>query len=139
MLHGASSAQFRQFVDDTLRLVANHLDERPLARYGKLRPASGSSRQELTGTILQLVLNASTDCDIYERRTRYRKGLKVWKALLAPLTPEARRSLARASRGWPPYLQRRLASALKHTAWSESLYKASAPVHSVRDLSTNAP
>jgi hypothetical protein len=76
---------------------------------------------------------------MYERRTRYRKGLKMWKALLAPLTPEARRSLARVSRGWPPYLQRRLASALKHTTGSESFYVASAPIRSVRDLSTNAP
>jgi hypothetical protein len=86
MLHGTSSAQFRQVVDDTLRLVANLLDERPLARYGKLQPFPGSSRQELIRPISLLVLNASTDCDIYERRARYRKGLKVWKALLAPLT-----------------------------------------------------
>jgi hypothetical protein len=135
MLHGASSAQFRQFVDDTLRLVANLLDERPLARFGELRPTSGSPRQELAGTVSQLVLNAFTDCDMYERRSRYNKGLKVWKALLAPLTPEARRSLARVSRGWPPYLQRRLASALKHTTRSGSFYAASAPNHSVRDLS----
>jgi hypothetical protein len=139
MLHGASSAQFRQFVDDTLRLVVNLLDERPLARYGKLRPSPRSSWQELIGTVSQLVLNASTDCDMYERRARYRKGLKVWKSLLVPLTPEARRSLARVSRAWPPSLQRRLASALKHTTRRNSFYVASAPIHSVRDLSTNAP
>jgi TniQ len=97
-LHGASSAQFRQFVDDALRLVANLLDERPLAQYGRLQPPPGSSREELILPILQLVLNASTDCDMYERRARYRKSLKVWKLLLVPLTPEARRNLARVSR-----------------------------------------
>jgi hypothetical protein len=133
------SAQFRQFVDDTLRLVVNLVDERPLARYGKLRPSPRSSWQERIGTVSQLVLNASTDCDMYERRARYRKGLKVWKSLLVPLTPEARRSLARVSRAWPPSLQRRLASALKHTTRRDSFYVASAPIHSVRDLSTNAP
>src|SRR5665213_619181 len=103
MLQGASSAQFRRFVDDTLRLVVNVLDERPLARYGKRQPSPGASRQELIGTISQLVVNASTDCDMYERRARYRKGLKVWKSLLVPLTPEARRSLARVSRAWPSH------------------------------------
>jgi hypothetical protein len=105
LLHGASGAQFRQFVDDTLQLVANLLDERPLARCGKLQLSLGSSRQELIGIVSQLVLNASTDCDMYERRARYRKDLKVWKSLLVPLTPEARRSLARVSRalGHPPF------------------------------------
>jgi hypothetical protein len=125
MLHGTSSAQFRQFVDDTLRLMLNRLDEQPLARCVKLRPSPGSSREEPIETISQLVLNASTDCDIYERRARYRKGLKVWKSLLAPLTPEARRSLARASRAWPPSLQQRLAAALKHTTRRDSVYEAS--------------
>jgi hypothetical protein len=127
MLHRASSPQFRQFVDDTLRLVVNRLDEQPLARYVKLRPSPGSSREEPIGTISQLVLNASTDCDIYERRARYRKGLKVWKSLLAPLTPEARRSLARASRAWPSSLQRRLDAALKQTTRRDSVYEASLP------------
>jgi hypothetical protein len=102
LLQGASSAQFRQFVDDTLRLVANLLDERPLARYGKLQPSPGPSRQELIRTILH--------CDMYERRARYRNSLKVWKSLLLPLTPEARRNLARVSRAWPSSLQRSLAS-----------------------------
>ena len=46
----------------------------------------------------------------------YRKGLKLWKALLGPLTPATRRELALASRKWPPTLQRRLASALGLTA-----------------------
>jgi hypothetical protein len=137
LLQGASSAQFRQFVDDTLRLVANLLDERPLARYGKLQPSPGTSRQELIRTILQLVLNASTDCDMYERRARYRNSLKVWKSLLVPLTPEARRNLARVSRAWPPSLQRSLASALAQITQRDSFYVAAAPIHSVRDLSTN--
>ena len=56
-----------------------------------------------------------------------------------PLTPEARRSLARVSRAWPPSLRRRLASALAHTTRRDSFYAASAPIHSVRDLSTNKP
>jgi TniQ len=97
LLHGASGAQFRQFVDDTLQLVANLLDERSLARCGKLQLSLGSSRQELIGIVSQLVLNASTDCDMYECRARYRTDLKVWESLLVPLTPEARRSLARVS------------------------------------------
>jgi TniQ len=112
LLHGTSGTQFRQFVDDTLRLVANLSDERLLARYGKLQQAPGPSRQELIRTILQLVLYASTNCDMYERRGRQRKSLKVWKSLLDPLTPEARRNLARLSRAWPSSLQRSLASAL---------------------------
>src|SRR5260370_40910222 len=70
-----------------------------LGRGGKQR-SLGSSRQELIGIVSQLVLNASTDCDMYERRARYRKDLKVWKSQLVPLTPEARRSLARVSRAW---------------------------------------
>jgi hypothetical protein len=136
-LRGANSAQFRQFVDDALRLVTNLLDERPLSLYGKLQPSPGSSRQELIRIILQLVLNASTDCDMYERRARHRKTLKVWKSLLVPLTPEARRNLARVSHAWPSSLQRSLASALAQITRRDSLCRASAPIHSVRGLSTN--
>jgi LSD1 subclass zinc finger protein len=137
LLQGASSAQFRQFVDDTLRLVANFLDERPFALYGKLQPSPGSSRQELIRTILQLVLNASTDCDMYERRARYRNSLKVWEPLLVPLTPEGRRNLARISRAWPASLQRSLASALAQITRRDSFYVTAAPIHSVRELNTN--
>jgi hypothetical protein len=138
MLHGTSGTQFRQFVDDTLQLVVNRLDEQPLERYVKRRPSPGSSREELIATISLLVLNASPDCDIYERQARYRKGLRVWKSLLAPLTPEARQSLARASRAWPPSLQRRLAAALRHTTRRDSFNEASTRLNSVRDLSTKA-
>jgi hypothetical protein len=139
LLQGATSVQFRQFVDDTLRLVANLLDERPMARYGQLQPSPGSSRQALIRTILQLVLNASTDCDMYERRARYRNSLKVWKSLLAPLTPEARRNFVRVSRAWPSSLQRSLASALAQITRRDSFYVEFAPIHSVRDLNTNTP
>ena len=38
-----------------------------LGRGGKLQLSLGSSRQELIGIVSQLVLNASTDCDMYER------------------------------------------------------------------------
>lgn len=137
LLQGASGTQFRQFVDDTLRLVANLLNEWPLARYGKLQPSSRLSRQELIRTILQLVLNVSTDCDMYERRARYRNSLKVWESLLAPLTREARRNLARLSRAWPSSLQRSLASALAQITRRDSSYVAAAP-NFVRDLNTNA-
>jgi hypothetical protein len=137
LLQGASSAQFRPFVDDTLRLVANLLDERPFAQYGKLQPSRGSSRQVLIRTILQLVLNASTDCDMYERRARYRNSVKIWESLLVPLTPEGRRNLARLSRAWPSSLQRSLASALRQITRRDSFYAMAAPIHSVLDLNTN--
>jgi hypothetical protein len=101
--------------------------------------SSAPSRQELIEIVSQLVLNASTDGDMYERRARYRKDLKVWKSLLVPMPPEARRSLVRVSRAWPPSLRRRLTSALAHTTRRDSFYAASAPIHSIRDLSTNKP
>src|SRR6202040_1148871 len=97
--------------------------------------SSAPSRQELIEIVSQLVLNASTDGDMYERRARYRKDLKVWKSLLVPMPPEARRSLVRVSRAWPPSLRRRLTSALAHTTRRDSFYAASAPIHSIRDLS----
>jgi hypothetical protein len=112
MLHGASGEQFRKFVDDTIRLVVNALDDEPAARLDNQQPSLGTSRQKLIGTVWQLVVNGSTDCDIYERRARYRRGLKTWRSLLHPLPPEGRRSLERASRDWPPLLRRRLAAAL---------------------------
>jgi hypothetical protein len=62
--------------------------------------SSAPSRQELIEIVSQLVLNASTDGDMYERRARYRKDLKVWKSLLVPLTPV---SFASAALGHPPF------------------------------------
>jgi hypothetical protein len=121
LLGGSSINQTRQFVDDTLRLLDNCLELRPSSGCDSRHPILVSSRRELLGTISQLVLNACPDCDLYERRTRYRKSLKMWNSSLPPLTPEARRSLARASRAWPSVLRRRFDSALAHTtrkSWS---------------------
>lgn len=116
LLGGASSAEFRHFFDDTLRLLVHHSDPRQAIRCGDRQPIRAASRHEMIRTISQLILNACPDCDAFERRTRYRKSLKLWKPLLRPLTPDSRRSLARASSAWPPTLQRRVASALTHTA-----------------------
>jgi hypothetical protein len=116
MLHGASGEQFRKFVDDTTRLVINAMDEEPAARLDAHQPSLGASRHKLIGTVWQLVVNGSTDCDIYERRARYRRGFTLWKSLLIPLLPEGRRSLARASRAWPSPLQRRLTAALSNSS-----------------------
>jgi hypothetical protein len=66
----------------------------------------------MVGAISQVILNACPDCDMYERRARWRKSLTLWRSLLAHLTSDSRRSLARASRAWPTVLQRRFASAL---------------------------
>jgi hypothetical protein len=110
-LDGASGAQFRLFVDDTLRLLVNHQRSQWSARCGNHQPIPLSSRHEMIGTISQLILNACPDCDMYERRARYRKSLKLWNSLLAPLTSDSLRSLARASRAWPSVLQRPFASA----------------------------
>jgi hypothetical protein len=88
MLHGASDEQFRRFVDDTTRLVVNALDDEPATRLNNQQPSLGASRQKLIGIVWQLVVNGSTDCDIYERRARYRRGLKIWRSLLLPLPPE---------------------------------------------------
>ena len=119
MLEGTSGEQFRRFVDDTIRLVVNALDENPAERFEDHQPSLGTSRQKLIGIVWQLVVNGSVDCDMYERRTRYYKGLTLWKSLLIPLTPEGRRSLARLSRDWPPPLRRRLASALASSSLRE--------------------
>ena len=73
----------------------------------------------------------------YERSVRHRKSLNMWKSFLAPLTPEARRSLARISRAWPTALHRRFAAALMHSIRRDSSMWASALIHSVLDLSTN--
>jgi hypothetical protein len=73
----------------------------------------------------------------YERSVRHCKSLNMWKSFLAPLTPEARRSLARISRAWPSALHRRFAAALMHSIRRDSSMWASALIHSVRDLSTN--
>ena len=116
MLHGASGEQFRRFVDDTTRLVINAMDEEPAARLDTHQPSLGASRYKLIGTVWQLVVNGSTDCDIYERRARYRRGFTLWKSLLIPLLPEGRRSLARASRAWPSPLRRRLTAALSNSS-----------------------
>jgi len=72
MLHGAGGEQFRRFVDDTTRLVINAMDEEPAARLDTHQASLGASRHMLIGTVWQLVVNGSTDCDIYERRARYR-------------------------------------------------------------------
>jgi hypothetical protein len=132
----ASSVQFRRFVDDTLQLVVGALDERSLARYGKRQAALGIARRELTGTIAQLVVNASTDCDLYERRARYRKSLRLWQSLLVPLPREARQNLARVSQAWPSFLRQRLAAAIAHSHRRNPFCVAYAPRHSVRDLNT---
>jgi hypothetical protein len=111
----ANSVQFRRFVDDTLQLAAGRLDERPLTGCGRRHTTRGTARRELTGIITQLVVNASTDCDLYERRARYRKSLKLWQSLLVPLPREDRQSLARVSEAWPSFLRRRLAAAIPHS------------------------
>jgi hypothetical protein len=116
MLHGASGEQFRRFVDDTTRLAINALEEEPAARLDTHQPTLGASRHKLIGTVWQLVTNQSTDCDIYERRARYRKGLRIWRSLLMPLLPEGRHSLARASRAWPSPMRRRLQAALGNSS-----------------------
>ena len=116
MLHGASGEQFRRFVDDTTRLVINAMDEEPAARLDTHQPFLGASRHKLIETVWQLVVNGSTDCDMYERRARYRRGFILWKSLLIPLLPEGRRSLARASRAWPSPLRRRLTAALSNSS-----------------------
>ncbi len=108
--------QFRRFVDDTLRVLTDHSLRRPLPT-----PA----RDDLSATISQLVLCASPDCDLYERRARYRKSLKLWRCILEPLAAEARKSLVRASRAWPKPLQSRLASALPHTPRKSWYYSPS--------------
>lgn len=101
MLHGASGEQFR-FVDDTTRLVVNTLEEDPAARIETRQPNLGASRHKLIGIVWQLVVNGSADCDIYERQTRYRRGLTLWKSLLIPLPPRTVEvSLARAGLGHP--------------------------------------
>jgi hypothetical protein len=100
MLRGASGEQFRRFVDDPTRLVLNALDEEPAARLDSHQPSLRSSRQKLIGTVWQLVVDGSTDCDIYERRARYHRGFNLWKSLLIPLPPRAVGvSLARAGLG----------------------------------------
>lgn len=116
MLHGATSEQFRRFVDDTTRLVVNALEDEPAARFDTHQPSLGSSRQKLIGIVWQLVVNESNDGDVYERRARYQRGLRLWNSLLISLRPEGRRSLARASRSWPSSLQRRFAAALRKTS-----------------------
>ena len=132
----ASSVQFRRFVDDTLQLVVGALDGRPLTTYGKRQATLGPARRELTETIAQLVVNASTDCDLYERRARYRKSLGLWQSLLVPLPREARRSLAGVSQAWPSFLRQRLAAAIAHSHRRNPFFVAYAPRHSVRDLNT---
>ena len=116
--------QFRRFVDDTARVLTDHPHQRRLATSRNVQPMHTRARDELSGTISQLVFNSSSDCDAYERRARYRKSLRLWRCILEPLTADARRSLARASRVWPTPLQSRLASALAHTprkSWDRSL------------------
>lgn len=93
-----------------------------VVRCDSRHPILVSSRPELLGPISQLILNACPDCDVYERRTRYRKSLKMWNSILSPLTPEARRSLARASRAWPSVLRRRFDSTLAHNTRKSCSY-----------------
>jgi hypothetical protein len=114
LIDGTTPDQFRQFVDDTLRLLADP-SRRQSSPSTAAVPVHASSREESTILISQLVLNACTDWDLYERRARYRKSLKLWKTLLGPLTAETRRNLALASLAWPSVMRRRLNSALDQT------------------------
>jgi hypothetical protein len=114
-LDGASGAQFRHFVDDTLRLLVDHQESQWSTRCGNHQPNLLSSRHEMIGTISQLIMNACPDCDMYERQARYRKSVKLWSSLLAHLNLDSRRCLASASRAWPSVLQRRFATAFGKT------------------------
>jgi len=66
MRHGATSEQFRRFVDDATRFVVNALDEEPAARFDNHQPSLGSSRQRLIGTVWQLLMTESNAGDLYE-------------------------------------------------------------------------
>jgi hypothetical protein len=80
---------------------------RPLTEHPRLSAesiAEATYQLGLSRSILYKLLQR------YERSVRHRKSLNMWKSFLAPLTPEARRSLARISRAWPSALQGRLAS-----------------------------
>jgi hypothetical protein len=113
--------------------VANLLDERPLALYGKLQPSPGSSRQDLIRRILQLVLNASNDCDMYERRARYRKSLKGMEVAAGSADSRSPSGVSgTSSHSWPSSLQRSLASALMRNARRDSPCVASVLVHKPR-------
>src|SRR5258708_24272199 len=67
--------------------VALRLGQQPSSGCYKRQTILVSSRRELIGTISQLVQNASPDCDMDERRARYRKSLKVWTSALARINP----------------------------------------------------
>jgi hypothetical protein len=108
---------------------------RPLTEHPRLSAGSiaeAAYQLGLSRSILYKLLQR------YERSVRHRKGLNAWKSFLAPLTPEALRSLARISRAWPSALHRRFAAALLHTIRRDSFMWVSALIHSVRDLSTNS-
>ena len=116
---GGSGNQFRRFVDDTLRLLVEREGRSSSSGFSNHKPVFLlPSRSEMLGTVSQLVLNASPDCDMYERRARYRKSLKLWKPLLVPLNREQRLNLARASHAWPSDLHRRFAAAFVHISRS---------------------
>ena len=105
-----------------VQLLVNHQESQWSIRCGNHQAILLSSRHEMIGAISQLILNACTDCDMYERRARYRKSLKLRRLLLAHLTSDSRRSLARASRAWPSVLQRRFATAFGETTRRTWLY-----------------
>ena len=84
---------------------------RPLTEHPRLSAesiAEATYQLGLSRSILYKLLQR------YERSVRHRKSLNMWKSFLAPLTPEARRSLARISRAWPSALHRRFGAALMH-------------------------
>jgi hypothetical protein len=105
---------------------------RPLTEHPRL------SAESIAKATYQLGLSRSI---LYKLLQRYERSVRqeshMWKSFLAPLTPEARRSLARISRAWPSALHRRFAAALLHSIRRDSSMWASALIHSVRDLSTN--
>jgi hypothetical protein len=113
LLGKVTDRAFRTFVHDLLQLllpysVPNSLPQTP---HGESTPIS---RQRLFATIAALITNAAPTSDDRLRRSRALRSRKLWTSLLFMIPALEGENLETASRSWPPALQRRFASALRH-------------------------
>jgi hypothetical protein len=115
-----TSHQIRHFVDDTFRVLVKTQSPRWSLPRSSFHPAHSLPTHDLLETIAQLMLNAFADCDLYERRARYRRSLIRWTSILARLTPAERGHLARSSRSWPLAVRCRFDSAFAKVNRRES-------------------
>lgn len=111
LLGEVNGRQLRLFVDDLVEMLSRYRGDALASQHTARRESALLPRDTIMAVVSQLVWNASSNCDAYERRKRSRRSLKLWSSVLSPLAQEDAKRLEVASRSWPPILRRRFASA----------------------------